>query len=280
MKAYAHPANKGKLVHGDCVELMQSLSDGCIECVVSDPPYGVGYHSNYYKDRNPHAPIANDWNLDMPAFLKECSRVMKDGSALYLFSRWDVSPIWSSYIEEAGLKVKTVIIWVKDNWSAGDLKGSFGNQYEQIIFAVKGRHLLRSKRYPNVWNFPRIPAKRLLHPAQKPIELIERIVTCSSDEGSLVFDPFAGSGSTGEACVNQNRSFLLCEIDQSMVLVTKKRLGFPIEESELPTIKEEKPEPRLFQYPDPSEWGVHPEVLSEIYNELKQNAHSLLEGDA
>ena len=72
--------------------------------------------------------------------------------------------------------IKNVIIWVKNNWSAGDLYGDFGNQYECIAFIPKEKFMLKSKRYSNVWHFDRVPSHKLVHPTQKPVSLIRRLI--------------------------------------------------------------------------------------------------------
>lgn len=255
--------------HTDAIALLRSFAAESVDLIVSDPPYGIGYHSNYYKDKNPHAPIANDWNFSIGTFLTECSRVLKPAGAIYLFCRWDVTPLWMPYIVQP-LKLKTLIAWVKDNWSAGDLEGSFGNQYEQILFIAKGRHKLRGKRWSNVWSFPRVPSKQLLHPAQKPVDLLARAIAASSDVGALVVDPFCGSGSTGEACKLTGRQFVLGDVDPVMVELASKRVGADcvIGAPVVPA-----PTPSNYELPLPTlaEYGLHPEDVAAVLEYLKGN---------
>lgn len=214
------------VVLSDAVALLKEQQPDSISLIIADPPYGIDYLSNRYKNGNPHKKIVNDDSyFNIEGFMQECKRTLKVGGALYLFSRWDVYPLWLPSIMASGLKIKTKIVWVKNNWSAGDLKGCFGNQYEEILFVVKGRHLLRGHRHPNVWNFARIPPNKMIHPTQKPVPLLKRAIQSSSDIGDLVVDPFAGSGSTGEAARQVERTFLLGDIDQKMVDIARKRLA-------------------------------------------------------
>ncbi len=265
------------VILSDAVALMQRLGAASVPLIIADPPYGVGYHSNYYKQRNPHAPMVNDWSFQIGPFLQECQRVLVDGGALYLFSRWDVYPLWLPEIQAAELKAKTKIVWVKNNWSAGDLKGCFGNQYEEILFAplngdcaVKGRHLLRGKRWSNVWCFDRVPATNLLHPGQKPEPLLARAIQSSSDVGDLVVDPFAGSGSTGAAAREAGRNWLLGDVDPRMVHIARGRLGLPpLDDGDQAS---DAPRPTYrFEMPQPDEWSLHPEDLRFLYDELRGN---------
>lgn len=260
--------NLNDVVVSDAVALLKTTQADSIPLIVADPPYGIGYHSNYYKGKNPHAPVANDWNFQIGAFIYECERVLKDGGAMYLFSRWDVYPLWLPAINTSGLILKTKIVWLKNNWSAGDLTGSFGNQYEEILFIAKGRHTLRGKRWPNVWKFARVPATRMLCPTQKPTSLLRRAIAASSDVGDLVVDPFAGSGSTGEAARLERRDFLLGDIDPKMVNVSRMRLGLPLLDTADADIFQGE---YLFVPPDPADWGIHPEELQFIYDALRDN---------
>lgn len=268
MRIIRHPENEGVFVEGDCIKWIEkNQSTKKFSLIVVDPPYGIGYHSNYYKGKNPHSPISGDWNFAVEDFMSYVAGILSQNGAVYIFSRWDVSPNWMAAIQSVGLKVKTVISWVKNNWSAGDLKGSYGSQYEQIIFAVKGRHILSGKkRYPNVWNFDRIPPNKLLHPTQKPVRLIERIIECSSGD-SYVFDPMAGSGTTGMACKKLGVKYVLCENDLMMSRISRKRLGFDIQ----PIPKKEKPQ-WIPDWPDWERKNIHPEELIQLRSNIENYA--------
>jgi DNA modification methylase len=259
----------GEIIVSDAITLLKKLEDDSIPLIIGDPPYGIAYHSNYYKDKNPHAPVANDWNFQIGGFIQECERVLADKGALYLFSRWDVYPLWLPAISVSKLTLKTKIVWVKNNWSAGDLEGSFGNQYEEILFIVKGRHKLRGKRWPNVWKFDRVPSTQMLCPTQKPTSLLMRAIKSSSDRGDLVVDPFAGSGSTGEAAHKTKRNYILGDIDPKMVNIARNRLGLPLLDlgDDMPQVE------YLFEPPKPEDWGIHPEELRFIYDELASNVN-------
>ena len=81
----------------DCLELMKSLPDKCIDLIVTDPPYGIGFVSSF---RNGNSKlkfdkIHNEDNLDwMPEFILQASRILKDDTAFYCFTRFDVYPEW------------------------------------------------------------------------------------------------------------------------------------------------------------------------------------------
>ncbi len=208
-----------RIIEGDSLKVLPSLPSESVDLVVTDPPYGISYHSGYYKNGNPFDKIIGD---DKPtfSFIKDCLRVLKNNSALFCFCRIDVFP--QLFNELKDFYVNT-IVWVKDNWSAGDLTSNFGNQYELIVYAIKGRPKIRGKRYSNVWQFPRVTATELSHPTEKPVDLIERLVKTLSDEDNIILDPFLGSGTTMLACRNLNRSCIGVDISPNYSLLSSKR---------------------------------------------------------
>ena len=121
-------------------------------------------------------------------------------------------------------RVQNVIIWLKNNWTAGDLYSDFGNQYECIAFMPKDQFELKSKRYPNVWKFDRVNADKLQHPTQKPLSLIRRLIECATDKSEMILDPFMGSGTTAVACKELDRQFIGFEINSDYVNIANKRL--------------------------------------------------------
>jgi len=72
---------------------------------------------------------------------------------------------------------------------------------------------------------PRDGRKSIVHPTQKPVRLMERLIALVSDEGSAVLDPFMGSGSTGVAAINLNRNFIGYEIDDEYFEIAKRRIN-------------------------------------------------------
>src|SRR5699024_4942282 len=156
-------------------------------------------------------------------------RVLKDNSHLYWFTRWDKVDEQKPMLEEVGFNVKNNIIWMKNNWSMGDLKGAYAGQYECILFAHKGRRELNKvdgrKRHSDILQFDRIAGNGLLHSHQKPVELLELLINKSSDKGDVVLDPFIGSGSTAVACINTNRDFIGFEMDKDYYNIANDRIN-------------------------------------------------------
>lgn len=199
---------KATLYHGDCYGILPNLPAG--DAVITDPPYGISYVSAWRK-QGPTEMLENDEAAPLHV-VPAMAAAIKDGGALYVATRYDVAPQWQGAIFDAGLTLKTPIYWDKGNHTSGDLEGDYGSQVEEFLFAHKGRHKLRGKRLANLWHVPRDTASA--HPTPKPVNLMERIITASTDHDGLVIDPFMGSGSTGVAAINLGRRFIGIEIER------------------------------------------------------------------
>lgn len=187
--------------------------------IVTDPPYMINYRSDYRK--NKYNRIKNDkdsYNL-ISEYFKKCNEILKDNSAIYCFCSWHNVDFFKQEFEKY-FKLKNIIVWNKNNTSMGDLKGSYAPKHEFILFGHKGRRLIEGFRYPDVLDFKRTNNK--LHPTQKPIDLLEVLIKTSSKEGDVVFDGFMGSGSTGVACLKNNRNFIGVELDEKYFEIAKK----------------------------------------------------------
>ena len=200
----------GKLYHGDCLEIMPQLEP--VDLVLTDPPYGMKYHSGWYKLGNPHKKITGDDRYPtelIPRFKKMAKK------SVYCFCRWD-----NLYGVD---RPKSFIVWVKNNWSAGDLKNACGRMWEGILFYPLAGHKF-NKRIPDVIDFKRIPPTRIYHPTQKPTMILEWIIESSSIKGDTIFDPFIGSGSTAVSCENLNRQWIGIEISEKYCEIAAKRI--------------------------------------------------------
>ena len=213
-----------QVIQGDCLEVMKDIPNKSVDMILTDPPYGMNYQSSRRTATKQFAKITNDTNIDwFPEFIKECYRVLKDNSHIYIFCNdYNISK-FRDLQEQAGFKNKRTLVWVKNNHTSGDLLGDYANKTEFINYAQKGRRLLNGGRDTNVLNFSRV--SKLEHPTQKPVDLNEYLIKKSTNENDLILDPFAGSGTTGVACKNLNRNYILIEKEQEYIDIINKRLS-------------------------------------------------------
>ena len=216
------------LIHGDCLKEMMKLADDGVkvDLICTDPPYLMNYKTNRRKDKTHDfsKPIANDTNFElikdiMPLLFELLNR----GGAIYMFCNANHIDYFKQQIEQH-FTLKNILIWVKNNWSAGDLKGAYAKQTEFILYAVKGRHVLNGARDTDTLYYNRVVGNMQLHQNQKPVDLCKYLINKSSNENDTVLDCFMGSGSTGVACLQTNRNFIGIELDNDYFKIAEKRI--------------------------------------------------------
>jgi DNA modification methylase len=195
-----------ELYRGDCKEIMPTL--GPVDAVITDPPYGMAFQSNYRKEK--HGQIAND---DCVTFAIDAIDWAKQNAkhSAYFFGRWDNVGEFP--------KPKSLVTWVKNNWSMSDLEHEHARQTEVIFFYQCDGHYFPSGRPADVVKASRTGNK--FHPTEKPVELMSQVVEWTS---GTILDPFMGSGTTGVAAVAKGRKFIGIEIDKAYFETAKRRI--------------------------------------------------------
>jgi len=183
-----------QIILGDCLEVMRGWPDKCIDLIVTDPPYGVGFRRN-------------GWDKEIPDWIGEGRRVAN--AVIFTtapLTLWDYpKPDW-------------VCCWYRPASSARAVSGGFNHWspvvvYGDIKFAVDSINL-HAIQYAQEPGFP--------HPSPKPIELMRWIISQSKAE--TVLDPFAGSGTTCVAAKQLGRRYIGIEISEKYVAICKERL--------------------------------------------------------
>ena len=216
-----------KLINGDCIKEMQKLIDDGVkvDMILTAPPYLMNYYSKWIMDKSHDfcKPISNDTNFDLiKDIMPLLFELLNDGGAVYMFCNANHIDYFKQQIEQH-FKLKNILIWIKNNWSAGDLKGAYAKQTEFILFANKGRHLLNGARDTDTLYYNRVVGNMQLHQNQKPVDLLTFLINKSSKPNDTILDCFMGSGSTGVACMETNRNFIGIELDEKYYNIAKKR---------------------------------------------------------
>jgi len=205
-------------LHGNWRDHVGAIKDGSIAVLLTDPPYGMDYQSNYRLDTRKskkHDKIANDGLLDGPGELHECLSAFDDklttDAHVFVFCHWRNEQEMRDAIVDAGFSIKGSLIWAKNNTGMGDLKGAFAPKHERIIHAVKGSPIL-FEREADVLEYDRVNTDR--HPTEKPVDLLARLIEITSVKGQRIADPFAGVGSTCEAAASIGRLYWGCELKE------------------------------------------------------------------
>lgn len=215
-----------EVLQGDCMELMKGLPD--IDAIITDPPYGINYKSGHQRydgrqtgksikirDADYFGEILNDDELPL-LWLPLAYDCLKDGGAMYIFCHWSVWGQLERAVSCTGFRVKNMIVMSKSNHGMGDLKGSYAPKHELVLFATKGRHLLRFNRGRDADVIPAIipySGAYKPHPNYKPGSWVRGFILNSSPETGLMLDPFCGSGSFLLEARKLNRNAIGIELD-------------------------------------------------------------------
>ena len=211
--------------NGDCLEILEQLPDLSIDIVITDPPYGISYISNrsQYEDSITKRGLLNDGKDEAFELLDKTCQILQrkcaQNSHLYFFCSWSVFSQFEHIIGNY-FTIKTPIVWDKGNKGSGDLENDWGNQTELIIFCVKGKKTINYRR-GNVISVPRLHSSKMVHPTQKPIDLLNQLLDVSYFQGDLVVDPFMGSGATIHACNKRDINCIGIELDKDMFEIAK-----------------------------------------------------------
>lgn len=213
-----------QLMQGDCLDRLKEIPDGSVDMVLTDPPYGIDFQSCRIKDKGRRKPKIQNDKQPFTAFIPLVKRVLKPTGCVMIFTRWDVQQVFVDAMGEADIAPNSCIIWDKKVHGMGDLKRAFGSRYESILFHAEHDFRFQGKRPTDIIACQRVPASRLVHPNEKPVALLEGLISACCPVGGLILDLFMGSGSTGIAAANTGRSFVGVELDEGYFRLASERI--------------------------------------------------------
>lgn len=236
------------LMLGDCLERMKEIEDGSVDMVLTDPPYGT---------------TACKWDSVIPfePMWEQLKRVTKKNGAIVMTAS---QPFTSALVMSNPKMFRHEWVWDKVNRYTGSLQANKRRlrRHEDVIvfsslpvrtynkqwrdgkpYSVKrtnghGAYVSDAEKNTarvgvsdgrhNPCSIIEIPSDNKkesgLHPTQKPVALMEYLIRTYTNEGETVLDFTMGSGTTGVACVNTNRSFIGIERDPDYFNIAKKRI--------------------------------------------------------
>jgi DNA modification methylase len=212
--------------HGDCLvelpRLVAERGEGCIDLVLTDPPYGIGYNAKRARDFVGGRSVAND-ERPFVWWMHHAAQILRDPGALICFCRWDVQEIFRLAIIAAGLDVRGQLVWDRIQHSSGDTARTFAPQHDVMWFATKGGFTFPGRRPKSVLSVMRPHHTAAVHPTEKPVPLLVELVSTLTPAAGVVLDPFCGSGSTGEASLKCGRTFIGIELEGAYAEMTRRR---------------------------------------------------------
>lgn len=251
------------LIKGNTFYQMKKLKSKSVDMIFADPPYFLSSGGMSCSSGKQVSVNKGKWDktIDIKEkivfhrkWIKECKRILSDNGTI-----WISSTLHSVYsigvaLELEGYSIINNIIWQKSNPAPNLACRCFTHSTETVIWArkiltngKKGKHCFNyklmkeyngGKQMKDVWFFsdsvlePTIiklsttPKREKLegkHPTQKPLELLKRIIECSTNEGDIILDPFNGSGTTGIAAKLLGRKYIGIEQNKEYLELTKRR---------------------------------------------------------
>jgi site-specific DNA-methyltransferase (adenine-specific) len=230
-----------QVLQGDCLKILETIPDACVDAVITDPPYSSGglfrgdrarpATEKYVCDhevKNFHPDFGGD-NRDQRSYgywatlwLSQCLRITKSGGVCCLFTDWRQLPTTSDALQAGGWVWRGIVVWDKTE-GARPNNGRFKQQAEFIVWGSKGNMPLNNGIGCLNGVFRHAPFSGKQHIAGKPEALMKSLVAICSSNG-LVLDPFMGSGTTGVAALQTGRRFLGIELDPGYFAVAEKRV--------------------------------------------------------
>ena len=194
------------IYHGDCREILPYLTN--IDIVLTDPPYGMNYVSNFKTIKGEAIVGDSSYPLDV---LNTCIEIAS--KAVLTFCRWDNLADMP--------KPKSFIAWVKRKGALGDLSHEYGRAWEAIAFYPNAQHRFTTRPFDVIENATSSSLNRL-HPTEKPVALLEKLLI--PNEGDVILDPFMGSGGTLRAAKNLGREAIGIEVVEKYCEIAANRL--------------------------------------------------------
>lgn len=200
----------------DCLDGIKLLGGGTVKAIITDPPYFCGMTHDGSHPQTADLEICRPFFIEL---LKEFDRVLTDDGVVYWFCDWRSYPWYYGCFQQT-LSVNNMIVWSKIGVGPGMF--NYRANHELIIFFAKKN--LRTINQSNVISEKRCPQNKKIHPTQKPLNLIEKLIIDSTQEGDIVLDCFMGSGTTAVAALNTNRKFIGFEIQEKYVDIANQRI--------------------------------------------------------
>ncbi|MSP59981.1 MAG: site-specific DNA-methyltransferase [Myxococcales bacterium] len=257
-----HRGARHRLIEGDSLALLAKLPAASVDLVFADPPYNLSNGGTTCQSGKRVAVDKGAWDVSQGVgadhdfhrrWLGACRRVLKPSGTIWVSGTQHVIFSLGFAMQELGYHLLNTVTWFKPNASPNLACRMFTHSTEIVIWASpeRGKPLRHTFNYPQMkaqnggkqmrdmwplsddgggvmWDLA-TPGKREKlegrHPTQKPIALLDRIITAATNPGDLVIDPFNGSGTTGVVAVARGRRYAGFDHDPAYLDLTSRRLA-------------------------------------------------------
>ncbi len=213
------------LYQGDALDILPTLTPGTVQACVTDPPYVIGAVSagNIGAKSGGWADMMNS-ALWFTEWYRMVDRLLRNDSSFWTFCNWRSLPVVMKSALTAGMPITSLMVWAKEWIGPGGPVG-LRPSYEMCALLAKPGFTIPDRGIADVWRHKTGGFKPDGHPAQKPVALVERILTASGlKPGQLVLDPFVGSGTTAVAAKALGLRCIAIEGEERWCELTASRL--------------------------------------------------------
>jgi len=208
-------------VEGDAKSLLPRLSS--VDTIITDPPYGMNLQPQRATGQFKGIEILGDKDLSwVPVVFPQFYRVLPPDSGCFVFCSHHSLPDFVPTAKEVGFEIKNCLCWDKMWFGMG---GNWRPNFELVLVLTKGRFVTKSHNKTNILSYRRVTPSKMTHVTEKPVALLEELITEPDYEPQSVLDPFCGSGSTLVAAKKLGRHFLGIEIEPKYVAIARQRLA-------------------------------------------------------
>jgi len=281
--------SSGKIILGECLDVMAGLPDGSVDMVFADPPYNLQLSGELLRPNNQSRVdgVDDDWDqFDTfrayddftTAWLGEARRLLKPDGTLWVIGSYHNIYRVGATLQDLGFWILNDVIWCKTNPMPNFRGRRFTNAHETLIWCARDKDSKYRFNYEAMknlnddlqmrsdWTMPLCTGPERLkksdgkkaHPTQKPEGLLHRAILAGTDIGDVVLDPFFGSGTTGAVAKRLGRRYLGIEQDADYIKLAQERIDKvrPADDKELLSTPSKRSEPRI-----PFGWLVERGIL-------------------
>lgn len=243
-----------RILHGNCIEILNSLPENSVDLVFADPPYNLQLQNDLYRPNNTKVDAVNNKWDKFSSFAKydeftlnwlhASRRVLKETGTIWVIGSYHNIFRVGAVMQDLGFWILNDVIWLKTNPMPNFRGVRFTNAHETLIWAQKQKGAKYKFNHKDMkalnedlqmrsdWVIPLATGKERIkangtkaHPTQKPEALLYRILLASTDVGDVVLDPFFGSGTTGAVAKMMGRRFIGIERDKKYIRIAEKRIA-------------------------------------------------------
>lgn len=222
----------------DAIEGLRKLKDESVDLVVTDPPYNIASKDRRTIQQGKLQSTMEAWGawdarsqLDHDILilqtLSECYRVLKPGGAVYMFLAEQDLGYFVRKAKQRGFTYRAMIAMVKSTPLPSFYKNCWRSSFDLCMYLTKGRtktfNFLAQAEMVNNYSYA-VRQKKSVHPTEKPIGLIRKLVQVSSNPGDLVVDPFMGSGTTAVGCAQLDRRYIGFDTCSKYIEMARQRI--------------------------------------------------------